>query len=109
MKILVLDDSLQICPQLQPLLAERPVDATFVCSLHELELAEQSGGPADLRIVNLGAQPGPWEIARRLAGASPAPTLVLVDDPAAPGLEPLAGLPAVECLARPSTPVELEA
>ena len=110
MRILVLDDSLQISPQLQPLLAARPVDATFVCSLHELELAEQGQGPADLRIVNLGRQLGPWEIARRLATASrAAATVVLADDPSAPGLERLSELPGVEYLPRPATAPELEA
>jgi DNA-binding NtrC family response regulator len=108
MRVLVLDDSLQISPQLQPVLAARPVDTTFVCSLHELALAEQGDGPADLRIVNLGRQPGPWEIARRLAAAPPAPTVVLADDPAAPGLEHLTGLPGVECVSRPTTALGFE-
>jgi transcriptional regulator with PAS, ATPase and Fis domain len=110
MRLLVLDDSLQISALLPGLVTARSVDASFVCSLHEFEMAEGGQAPADLRIVNLGGQVSAWELARQLKGVPAAGlTMVFADDPTAPGTEHLSGFPRLECHARPAGTAELEA
>ncbi len=110
MRILVLDESLQLSQALQPMLAARGADASFVCSSHEFEMAERSQGPADYRIVNLGGQLTAWETSRQLRILdSPGPTLVLFDETSAPGLDHVANLPRAEAAPRPETAEGLEA
>jgi two-component system NtrC family response regulator/two-component system response regulator HydG len=110
MKALVLDESLEMSPDLHRLLRARGVDAAFACSPYELLLAEADQAQADLRIINLGPAVTPWELARQLA-ASPfqGPALVFYDDGSAPGIEHLAALDGVTCLPRPRAAAELEA
>src|SRR5678815_3965253 len=100
MRILVLDESLQLSQALQPMLAALGADASFVCSSHEFEMAERSHGPADYRIVNLGGQLTAWETSRQLRSLDPpGPTLVLFDEASAPGVDHVASVPRAEaCL-----------
>jgi len=110
MRILVLDESLQLSQALQPMLAARGADASFVCSSHEFEMSERSQGPADYRIVNLGGQLTAWETSRQLRSLDPpGPTLVLFDETSAPGLDHVASLPRAEAAPRPDTAEGLEA
>ena len=109
MKILVLDESLEISAHLQRLLGSSGGTATFACSPHEFEMALSADGPVDLRIVNLGGQVSAWEACRLLKGAPRATTLVLFDQASASGLEHLSGLPGVACARRPAGAAELEA
>jgi transcriptional regulator with PAS, ATPase and Fis domain len=99
MKTLVLDESLDLSPSIHHFLAARGVDGIFVCSAHELEMAEASQGPVEVRVVNLSPAVTAWEVARRLKAAK-GTTLVFFDG-SDPGLEHLASLPGVECLERP--------
>jgi len=110
MKTLVLDESLDLSQDLHRLLAARGTEAAFVCSPHELQLAEAANGPVHLRIVNLSPTLGAWEISRYLkAGDSQQPTLVLFGPESAQGLEHLSILPGVQCVERPSGAVDLGA
>jgi len=110
MRILVLDESLQLSQALQPMLAARGADAAFVCSSYEFEMAERSLGPADYRIVNLGGRLTAWETSRQLRHlAPPGPTLVLFDEASASGLDHVANVPQAEAAPRPETAADLEA
>jgi DNA-binding NtrC family response regulator len=107
MKTLVLDESLDISPSIHRFLAARGTEGIFVCSAQELEMAEASQGPVNLRVVNLSPAVTAWEVARHLKAAAATPTLVFFDATAV-GIEHLAALPGVECLERPRTTGELE-
>ncbi len=110
MKTIVLDETLQITPQLHKMLAARTADATFACSLSELEMAESGQAPTDFRIINLTDPASAWRISRQIkAMDSAGTTLVLFDARSAPAVEQLAGLPGVECVMRPDEPASLEA
>ena len=110
MRILVLDESLQLSQALQPMLAARGADAAFVCSSYEFEMAERSLGPADYRIVNLGGRLTAWETSRQLRHlVPPGPTLVLFDEASASGLDHVANVPQAEAAPRPETAADLEA
>ena len=110
MKTLVLDESLDISQDLHRLLAARGADAAFVCSPHELQLAEAANGPVPLRIVNLSPTLGAWEIARYLKAADGrGTTLVLFGPESSQGLEHLSSLPGVECVERPHGAADLGA
>ncbi len=109
MKTLVLDESLDLSQELKHLLAARGAEATFVCSPHELALAEAADGPVALRIVNLSPALSAWDIARHLRGADASRrTVVLFGPESLRGLDHLASLPGVECVARPASAAELE-
>ena len=107
MKTLVLDESLDISPSIHNFLAARGAEGIFVCSAQELELAEASQGPVELRVINLSPAVTPWEVSRHLKGA--AGTTLVFHDEAAAGLEHLAGLAGVRCLERPRGATELVA
>jgi transcriptional regulator with PAS, ATPase and Fis domain len=107
MKTLVLDESLDLSPSIHHFLTARGVDGIFVCSAQELEMAEASQGPVDLRVVNLSPAVTAWEVSRRLKGAK-GTTLVFFDG-SDPGLEHLSGLPGLQCLERPRGPEALGA
>ena len=110
MKILVLDESLEISAQLQRMLGPNGAGATFAGSPYEFEMALSADGPTDLRIVNLGGQVSAWEACRLLKGVETGgATLVLFDQASAPGLEHLSGLPGVACARRPANAAELKA
>ena len=99
MKTLVLDESLDLSPSIHHLLAARGVDGIFVCSAQELEMAEASQGPVELRVINLSPAVTAWEVSRHLRGASG--TTLVFFDATNPGLEHLAGLSGVQCVERP--------
>jgi DNA-binding NtrC family response regulator len=99
MKTLVLDESLDISPSIHHFLSARGAEGVFVCSAQELEMAEASQGPVDLRVINLSPAVTAWEVSRHLKGA--AGTTLVFHDESAQGLEHLAGLPGVQCLDRP--------
>jgi transcriptional regulator with PAS, ATPase and Fis domain len=107
MKTLVLDESLDISPSIHNFLAARGAEGIFVCSAQELELAEASQGPVELRVINLSPAVTAWEVSRHLKGA--AGTTLVFHDGSAAGLEHLAGLPGVRCLERPRAAAEREA
>ena len=107
MKTLVLDESLDISPSIHNFLAARGAEGIFVCSAQELELAEASQGPVELRVINLSPAVTAWEVSRHLKGA--AGTTLVFHDGSAAGLEHLAGLPGVRCLERPRAAAELVA
>ena len=80
MKALVLDESLEISPELHRLLRTRAAESTFVCSPYELQLTEGTQGPPDLRLINLSPGLSAWEVARLLRLGPPhGLTLVLYD------------------------------
>ena len=105
MKILVLDEALDISPSIHNFLAARGAEGIFVCSAQELELAEASQGPVELRVINLSPAVTAWEVSRHLKGA--AGTTLVFHDGSAAGLEHLVGLPGVRCLERPRAAAEL--
>lgn len=105
MKTLVLDESLDLSPSIHHFLAARGVDGIFVCSAQELEMAEASQGPVELRVINLSPAVTAWEVSRHLKGA--AGTTLVFFDGSDPGLEHLAGLAGVHCLERPRGPEAL--
>ena len=108
MRALVLDESLEISPDLHRLLGARGAEGTFVCSLQEFFLVESTQGPADLRVINLSRGLTPWEVARALRETTrTGPTIVIVE-PQSAGLEHLRDLPGVECVERPRTATGLE-
>src|SRR3990170_1256947 len=110
MKTLVLDESLDISEDLHRLLAGRGTDTAFVCSQHELQLAEAADGPVDLRIVNLSPTLSAWEISRYLSvGDRQRPTLVLYGPESSQGIEHLSSLPGVDCVERPRSAADLGA
>jgi DNA-binding NtrC family response regulator len=107
MKTLVLDESLDISPSIHHFLSARGAEGIFVCSAQELEMAEASQGPVDLRVINLSPVVTAWEVSRHLKGAAGS-TLVFFDG-SAQGLEHLAGVPGVQCLERPRDAEQLAA
>jgi len=110
MKLLVLDEVLEVVPRLQGLLAESDWEARFVGSLDEFHRALKSWGHPDLIIVNLAPPLTAWQLAQHLKRRGGGHTgLILVDEPAAPGLEQLKALPGIECLVRPATKEDLDA
>ena len=110
MKTLVLDESLDISEDLHRLLAARGTDTAFVCSPHELQLAEAANGPVDLRILNLSPTLSAWEISRSLrVGDRQRPTLVLYGPESSQGIEHLSSLPGVDCVERPRNAADLGA
>jgi DNA-binding NtrC family response regulator len=102
MKVLVLDESLQVSAAVHAMLGARGAEMAFACSTEELDIAQAGARPADLRIINLGGRLTAWETSRHLRALDPATaTLVLFDDASAVGLEHVASLPGVECAPRP--------
>ena len=109
MRLLVLDEPLEVVPRLQGLLAGSEWETRFVGSLDEFHLALTSWGQPDLVIVNLTLPLTAWQLAQHLKRLGGSQTgLILVDEPAAPGLEHLESLTGIECLARPATPASLD-
>jgi DNA-binding NtrC family response regulator len=107
MKTLVLDESLDISPSIHHFLSARGAEGIFVCSAQELEIAEASQGPVDLRVINLSPVVSAWEVSRHLKGA--AGTTLVFFDGSVQGLEHLAGVPGVQCLERPRGAEQLAA
>jgi len=108
-KLLVLDEPLEVIPRLQGLLAGSAWDARFVGSLDEFQLAVRSWGQPDMVIVNLAQPLTPWQLAQHLKRSDTSQTgLILVDEGAAPGVEDLKALPGIECLPRPASPESLD-
>jgi DNA-binding NtrC family response regulator len=107
MKTLVLDESLDISPSIHHFLSARGAEGIFVCSAQELEMAEASQGPVDLRVINLSPVVTAWEVSRHLKGA--AGTTLVFFDGSVQGLEHLAGVPGVQCLERPRGAEQLAA
>jgi DNA-binding NtrC family response regulator len=108
MKTLVLDESLDISPSIHHFLSARGAEGVFVCSARELEMAEASQGPVELRVINLSPAVTAWEVSRHLKRPART-TLVFYDEQSAAGLEHLAGLPGVQCLDRPGDAAALAA
>lgn len=109
MRLLVLDEPLEVIPRLQEMLAGSEWETRFVGSLDELDLALSTWRKPDMVIVNLTPPITAWQLARHLKQLGRAQMgLILVDDPAAPGLESLKALTGVECQARPATPAGLD-
>ena len=110
MRLLVLDEPLEVVPRLQSLLAGSDWETRFVGSLDEFHLALKTWGQPDMVIVNLTLPLTAWQLAQHLKQLGRSQRgLVLVDEPAAPGLEHLKALTGIECLARPATPASLDA
>jgi DNA-binding NtrC family response regulator len=98
----VLDEGLDVAPDVHSVLASREVAASLVGSLHEFRQIEDAQGPSDLVVVNLGSTLTGWEVARLLRGAGHrGPALVFHDPGAADGLDHLRALPNVRCVPRP--------
>ena len=109
MKLLVLDEPLEVIPRLQGLLAGSEWDTRFVGSLDEFRLTVRSWGQPDMVIVNLVQPLTPWQLAQHFKrSATSQPGLILVDEAAAPGVEDLKALPGIECLPRPASPESLD-
>ncbi|MCI0547617.1 MAG: sigma-54 dependent transcriptional regulator [Candidatus Rokubacteria bacterium] len=107
----MLDEALDVAPQIHNMLASLEAEATLTCSAHEFQLAEESQAAADLRIVILSSGLSGWDVARLLRDPiAHGTTLVFYDERhPQPGLEHLEALPHLECLPKPRTAGELEA
>jgi DNA-binding NtrC family response regulator len=106
----VLDEALDVAPDIHSILASREAEATLVGSVHEFRQIEEAQGPADLVIVNLGEGLTSWEVSRLLRGTAPRGLALVFHEPAGgDGLDHLRALPNVRCLARPRDRAELTA
>jgi len=109
MKVLILDEPLDVARRIQSMVAEGGWEARFAGSLDEFHLAIRTWGQPDLIIVNLTPPLTAWQVAQHLKGLGGSRTgLVLFDQPATPGLEHLKTLAGVACVQRPPTPAGLE-
>jgi two-component system, NtrC family, response regulator HydG len=101
-RAMVLDEELDIAPDVHSILAGRDAEATLVGSLHEFRQVEEAQGPADRVIVNLGSGLTGWEVARLLRGTGYCgPTLVFHNASTSDGLDHLGAMTNVRCLPRP--------
>ena len=81
MRLLVLDEPLEVVPRLQGLLAGSEWETRFVGSLDEFRLALTSWGQPDLVIVNLTLPLTAWQLAQHLKRLGGSQTgLILVDE-----------------------------
>ena len=109
MRLLVLDEPLEVVPRLQGLLAGSAWETRFVGSLDEFHLALKTWGQPDMVLVNLTLPLTAWQLAQHLKQLGGSQVgLILVDEPAAPDLEPLKALTGIECLSRSATPASLD-
>jgi two-component system, NtrC family, response regulator len=110
MRILVLDESLEIWGEIRKAFRGSAEQVIGACSLQEFVLAATDHAPIDLKVINLAPPFTAWEAARCLGSiASDGPTLVLLDERAAGGVERLASLPGVDCAIRPGGATALRA
>ena len=109
-RAIVLDEALDVAPDVHSILASREAEAILVGSIHEFRHVEEAQGPADLVIVSLGEGLTSWEVSRLLRRTAPRGLALVFHEPSAlDGLDHLRALPNVRCLARPRDRAELVA
>lgn len=109
MKVLVLDESLELSGLVGRLAGLRGWEPHFVGSLHEVAVAMQAHGQPGLMLVNLRAPLTAWQLGQQLRGLGLAGPAVVVVEAGAEGLQALTSLRGVECVERPGPPGALEA
>ncbi len=109
MRILVLDESLELSGLVGRLAGLRGWEPHFVGSLHEVAVAMQAHGQPGLMLVNLRAPLTAWQLGQQLRGLGLAGPAVVVVEAGAEGLQALTSLRGVECVERPGPAGALEA
>jgi two-component system, NtrC family, response regulator AtoC len=109
-RVIVLDQTVEVCDRARRALQPVGGEVTFAGSVHELGVALTAAGPFDLLIVNIRGELGAWHVAQLVRRTGYAGRiLALADDPDEPSVACLRQLPRTECVAPPQAPESLDA
>ena len=109
MRVVIVDETMQVGEAARRVLSSMGVTTAFAGSLHELPLVFEASGVPDLLIVNVTNDLTGWESAARVQRAGyRGRLLAFVDTLDDARIQYLTQLPQAECVTRPSSPAQLE-